>query len=322
MTTLEATISALQREYTLTVTRTPSQYLGMNLHVHPDHSISLSCEKYISKFLQKYPNISQRSVFTPLPTPLPSSGGPSTNPLHDFQGKIGSLLYAATSARPDIQHAVSAISRGVSARSTLHDFCLTRLLAYTIQTRPTFLKYGGNSNSLLQGYCDASFGGNLISEDQRSSYGWIFTLAGSPISWCAKKHDSTSLHTTDAEYMTFREAISQLVHLRSLLEDLDLPQKDATPLVVDCEPAFKVAIGENFSKIMKHINVAVQWVREKIRSKVVELQLVKTTQQGADFLTKGLPRHPHETYCKIVGIHLQRTSPEDSSGKTTKTGGC
>ena len=34
------------------------------------------------------------------------------------------------------------------------------------------------------------------------------------------------------------------------------------------------------------------------------LELIRTTEQAIDFLTKALPREQHETYCRKVGLHL------------------
>ena len=65
---LDLTIAALQREYTLTVTTSFSQYLGMNFSRSADGSITLSCEKYLSKIASRYSP--SKPAYTPLPTPI------------------------------------------------------------------------------------------------------------------------------------------------------------------------------------------------------------------------------------------------------------
>ena len=169
----------------------------------------------------------------------------------------------------------------------------------------TNLMYGGEQATLgLKGYCDASFGANRRVEDQRSNYGWIFTLGGSAVSWEAKRFDHTSLSTTEAEYMACKEATKQAHYLRGLLEEFGTPQLAPTPLSMDNEAAITIAKSESFSKKLRHVNSSVQWVREQIKAEVVSLHFVRTTDQAADFLIKALGRIQHNQCCKLNGINL------------------
>ena len=102
--------------------------------------------------------------------------------------------------------------------------------------------------------------------------------------------------------MAAKEAFAQAIHLRALLEDMETPQRDATIIHIDSQAAYQASIGENFSKRLKHVNVALQWVRETIRSNQASLHLVKTHEQAADFLTKALPYEAFANCCKLVGM--------------------
>ena len=96
------------------------------------------------------------------------------------------------------------------------------------------LTYGGlNTNLILIGYCDASFGAIAKSEDQHSSYGWIFIHGGCSISGLAKVHSTTSLSTAEAEIMATKEAFAPTIHLHALLEDLETPLRNATTIFID-----------------------------------------------------------------------------------------
>ena len=52
---------------------------------------------------------------------------------------------------------------------------------------------------LLQGYVDADYTGDL--DQQRSTMGYVFTVAEYVISWKAELQDTVALLMTEAEYM-------------------------------------------------------------------------------------------------------------------------
>ena len=69
------------------------------------------------------------------------------------------------------------------------------------------------------------------------------------------------------------------------------------------------------------MNVALQWVREMVKSNTLALKLIKTHEQAADFLTKPLPREQHETCCKLIGLYagqqskIEKKTEDEDEGK-------
>ena len=255
-----------------------------------------------------------RRVYTPMvPISTPEDEGEPFETQYAYQAKVGSLLYAATCGRPDIQHPVSYVSQGNQTRTKSLVDKVERILKYCAQSKAAHLTYGKKGATLdLVGYCDASFGANCLSKDQRSNYGWIFLLGGSAISWTSKKFDSTSLSTTTAEYMAIKEATQQAMHLRELLQDFESEQTAPTVLYGDNEASIKIANGEAFCKKLRHVNAAVQWVREELRNGVITLKPVKTDQQAADYLTKPLYKAQHASCCQLSGLNLVHTFGQQS----------
>ena len=316
-------ITQLQKEFTLTIVEKLTQFLGMNLNYDMNKGeLSLKADKYIEKLESKFHVTTTKRCLTPLFTPPLED--PSREPIVTefyYQSRVGSLIYAATCCRPDIQFPVNFVSQGNQTRNEAMVKTVDRILAYVVQTKSVGLTYGGpNTDLILKGYSDASFGANAKNEDQRSSYGWIFVLGGCAISWVAKRHSTTSLSTAEAELMAAKEAIAQATHLRALLEDVETPQRDATTIYIDSQAAYQASIGEGFSKRLKHVNVALQWVREMIINNTMTLELIRTTEQAADFLTKALPREQHETCCRKVGLHLT-DAREDKDSRSKAQGG-
>ena len=102
------------------------------------------------------------------------------------------------------------------------------------------------------------------------------------------------------------------MHLRELLKDFESEQKAPTVLYGDNEASIKIANGEAFCKKLRHVNAAVQWVREELRNGVITLKPVKTVQQAADYLTKPLYKAQHATCCQLSGLNLVHTFGQQS----------
>jgi len=81
-----------------------------------------------------------------------------------------------------------------------------RVLRYLKSTADAKLVFPGPGGSLegLVGYTDSDWAGDK--HDQKSQDGYIFKMAGAPISWKSKKQTVVSRSTTEAEYSACSEA--------------------------------------------------------------------------------------------------------------------
>ena len=127
-------------------------------------------------------------------------------------------------------------------------------------------------------------------------------------------HSTTSLSTAEAELLAAKEAMTQAIHLRNILNDLGAPQTEETTIYIDSQAAYQAALGESFSKRLKHINIALQFTRELLKSGQIKLSLIRSEDQGADFLTKPLPLALFAKGCSIAGLQETYDIP-----KTSKT---
>jgi hypothetical protein len=85
--------------------------------------------------------------------------------IQKYQRKIGSLLYAAVSTRPDVAFAASRLSRFLTNPSSQHQDAADRALLYLYNTRHLALRFGGADDLMVAS--DASFADNTI--DRKSS---------------------------------------------------------------------------------------------------------------------------------------------------------
>ena len=61
-------------------------------------------------------------------------------------------------------------------------------------------------------YSDADWVGDM--EDRKSTLGYLFQIAGGPVSWRSKKQDTMALSTAEAEYVALSSATQECVWMR------------------------------------------------------------------------------------------------------------
>ena len=99
-----------------------------------------------------------------------------------YQSMLGSLLYAAVAARPDIAQAVATVSKLNSYPNESHLTAVKRIFHYLKGTLEFVLKYMQSDFGLeLLGFSDADWAGDL--DNRRSTTGYLSMLANGVITW-------------------------------------------------------------------------------------------------------------------------------------------
>ena len=167
--------------------------------------------------------------------------------------------------------------------------------------------YNCNKMSLeLLGYTDADWGGDIAS--RRSTSGFLFLLNNNIISWQSMLQKTVALSSCEAEYITFKEAIKELIYLQNLVlffnKFLNTPNNNNIPkILTDSESALKLANNPEFHKRSKHIDIIYHFIREAIINKKVDLLYVDTKRQLADGFTKALDIHKYNNF--ILSLQLR-----------------
>jgi len=148
----------------------------------------------------------------------------------------------------------------------------------------------------LIGYCDSDWASCLM--NRRSTTGYCFLFGRNIISWNSALQKTVALSSCEAEYMAMREAIKEVIYLTNMLKwlnnalNLGLDLK-VMPLLTDSDSARKLAENQEFHKRTKHIDIAYHFIRECIRDNKVIVVHIKTSEQIADGLTKGISARKH-----------------------------
>jgi hypothetical protein len=196
----------LQQRFEMKVMDDFRWFLGMRIdRDRQNRKLYLSQTSYIQKIAEQFGltgiNTKADTPMTEhelLPAPDDETITPESN--HLYQSKIGSLLFAAISTRPDLAFAASRLSRFNHRAGKLHHDAADRAIRYLYNTRYHCLVYG-QEEGLRSFVCasDASFADNTL--DRKSSQGYIFTLFGGPVAWRANKQDTVTTSSTEAELL-------------------------------------------------------------------------------------------------------------------------
>ena len=155
-------------------------YLGMNIKRNRStRELWLGQEKYCAQAIERYGLQGESPVETPMATDFkavyphevprgdgkdhhPGEGNPFPfDPLLDakgqreYQSMVGSLMYAATSTRPDISYAVGQLSQVCHRPRTRHLEAVKRVFRYLLGTLNQCLHYSASGGMFLEGLTDA-----------------------------------------------------------------------------------------------------------------------------------------------------------------------
>ena len=263
--------------------------LGIRIK-HESNGISISQSHYIEKVLKKFNYFDCTPVSTPMDTSekLMPNIGHAVSQL-EYSRVIGCLMYAMTCTRPDIAFAVGKLSRYTSNPSTQHWQAIHRVLKYLKKTMDYSLTYTGYP-SVLEGYTDASWISNT--EDNSSTSGWVFLLGGGAISWASKKQTCITSSTMESEFVALAAAGKEAEWLKNLLLEIPLWFKPMAPISIRCDSAATLAkaYSQMYNGKSRHLGVRHSMIRELIMNGVISIEFVRSQQNLADHLTKGLAR--------------------------------
>jgi hypothetical protein len=171
----------------------------------------------------------------------------SVRPNASYREVIGCLLWLSMGTRPDITFAVCQCARYSSDPKPEHWTAVMRILRYLKGTSDYGLHYHkhlssyidnasdsprvrmsnirqpfaysshyfpGSANVNLVGYSDADFANSV--DDRRSITGYVFLLAGAPLSWNTMTQHTTALSTMESEYYAVCKTTQEALYLRIL----------------------------------------------------------------------------------------------------------
>ncbi|CAI7799618.1 unnamed protein product [Closterium sp. NIES-53] len=293
----------LQRDLTLTVATTVTQYLGLNIQ-DGDNAIYLSAEKYTDTIAKRF-GLSPTIISTPYRY---TDGNRKVSDLlkpagiRDYQQKLGYLLFASVTCRPDLSYSASQLAIYLKKPEAEHMLELDHALHYLVSTPTiglTYLKTGTTTNKLI-GYVDADHAGDF--DNRRSRTGYIYRLEPiGPISWQSNKQELIALSSAESECIALFSATKEGQYLRELLEEAKLAQLPSFSLFCDNQSAIRIANKNGFANRTKHIALRYVFVKDEIEKGRLKLSYYPTSEIAADYLTTKLRKQKFEYGMLLTG---------------------
>ncbi len=228
----------------------------------------------------------------PAPTPLPQGyyAQPNTGEVDPelrrrFQVIIGSLLYIMLGTRPDIAFAVTHLSRHAANPTEEHLNKALYICRYLKGTKDYALVYDGATGLGLEASSDSDWGTDP--SERRSTTGFFLSLANGAITWTSRFQRTIALSSTEAEYMALSDCSCQVVWIRQLLQEIGFVLNSIT-IKSDNLGAIFIAQNPVTERKSKHINIRYHYIREVIKSKLIDLAHTDGVKNSADLLTKNL----------------------------------
>ncbi|GKA01505.1 retrovirus-related pol polyprotein from transposon TNT 1-94, partial [Tanacetum coccineum] len=206
-----------------------------------------------------------------------------------------------TSTRPDLAYAVSRLSRYTSNPSVAHWKAMTRVLHYLRYSRDYGLHYD-RYPAVIEGYSDANWISDI--KDSRSTSGYVFTLGGAAISWKSSKQTVIAKSTMESEFIALDKCGEEAEWLRQFVEDIPRWPKPVTAISIHCDS--QSAIGRAHSTMYngksRHIRRRHNSIQQLLSTGVILIDYVKSNDNIADLLTKGLSRELVSKSSKGMGL--------------------
>jgi len=334
MSLTERIKSSLSSHYKMKDLGRIDEILGCKVHVNLlNGTITMSQKKYLNTALNKFLTPEMSPISTPAdPRITLSLTQCPTSPedieamqLIPYRSAVGSLLWLSLGSRPDIAFAVSQVAKFSSNPGITHWNAVLRIFRYLKATTTLGLTFSCNtgrvpthvtsaispsvSTSALEflrdiipeAYSDADYARDP--DTRRSVTGFIFFLAGAPISWQSRHQPSVALSTMESEFMAACAAAQEAVWLRQLL--LEFTCKIFRPIIIfeDNQACIDYTKNSTNHPRTKHIDTKYHFIRDLVEQEIITLVPVKSADNIADILTKPLQSPVFKLLCsKIMSV--------------------
>ena len=138
----------------------------------------------------------------------------------------------------------------------------------------------------IEAFCNSNYSGDK--DTQISVSGYIIYLMGSPVAWRSQSQKSVTLSSTEAEYISITEVITEIMFIKQVLEFLGLEIEYPIIVRVDNVGAIYLANNMTTRKRTKHMDIHYHYVREFIEDGILKIIFVRSEENDSDIYTKNV----------------------------------
>ena len=269
------------------------RYLGMDLEKKVNH-IYLNQNTYICDLNlfndeNKSINVVEESI--PMDSKLDLKNSNKNQPNENNSSLLpatGAFRFVVDRTRPDALNAVGEVSSNSTPfPSDAHIETAKQIERYLKSTPNMMLRLGGEGEIKLFAFSDSSHVGV---GKCRSRLGGAFYLGldSGAFHSMSKRSSTVSLSAFEDEIKAIVMVTCVIIHVRDILEDLQLKQLSPTVIYTDSDSSIKFCNNFKISDHSKHILTRINFIRECINHRIIELKFINSEFNVADTLTKAL----------------------------------
>jgi hypothetical protein len=141
-----------------------------------------------------------------------------------------------------------------------------------------------DSPNTMHAAVDSDWGGDTA--HRRSVTGLILRLAGGTILYKTKYQDTVSLSTTEAEFTAAVDAGKAILYVRSILDEINVPQEEATTLFIDNNGALMMGNAQQPTRRTRHLDLRKFALLDWIQHDLILMKRISTNDNCSDGMTK------------------------------------
>jgi deoxyuridine 5'-triphosphate nucleotidohydrolase len=230
----------------------------------------------------------------------------------NYRQAIGELIYAMVTCRPDISFPLIKLSQYSQNPAEIHYKAVIQIFRYLHATIDDGLIYWRtqpnqylplvplptvhkstyttmntsevDSPHLMHGAVDSDWAGDT--KHRKSVSGIILRLAGGTILYKTKYQDTIALSTTEAEFAAACDAGKCILYVRSILDEINLPQERASTLFIDNNGALMMGNAQQPTRRTRHVELKKFALLDWVQHDLMIMKRISTSDNCSDGLTK------------------------------------
>ena len=129
-------------------------------------------------------------------------------------------------------------------------------------------------------------------KDTKSTSGYVFTLGGATVSWKSSKQTCIARSTMEYEFIALDKAREEAEWLHQFLKDIPIWPKPVLAICIHCDSQSAIGRAQNdmYNGKSIHIRRRHNTVRQLLSNGIISIDYIKSKDNLADQLTKGLTR--------------------------------
>ena len=288
---IEKIVADLKGHYEVKLASSLEKFLGANFRETED-GIFMHLRQYVTELLERHGMHDCTAVVTPeVVTRLQGARDETLLRGSDvklYQQVTGGLMFASSTARLDIAHAVGMLARRMSTPRVCDMVAAKRVLRYLQGTAGLGIFFPYAEHAITPGlvaYADSDWASDP--EQRKSTSGYLVFYNGAPVSWRSGLQDTIALSSCEAEYTALSECSREVTYLRGIVGFLGQNVNQPTVIYEDNQGTIDLVGNPVHHRRTKHVDVRWHYIRHVQESGAVKVVKIHTDDNHADILTKA-----------------------------------